>query len=60
MTKTIEKLIQEIQTAPDFGYDDLSVKLNYELKKIGKKWKWSNDYKPKVIIYDDKIIYNYV
>lgn len=47
-----EHLIQRIEKAPDFGYDDEEIELSRRLRAEGKTWKWDNTclFKPKIIV----------
>ncbi len=38
----VKCLIRQIKSCPDFGYDDLEVELDEELKKKGLDWKWQD------------------
>lgn len=52
--KSLKPLIEKIERAPDFKYDDNAQKLTQNLKKINKKWKWIRPgpyYKDKIEIY---------
>ena len=39
---TINQLVNRINSAPDFGYDDEAVELTQRLAKEGKRWRWSS------------------
>lgn len=48
---SLHALIQRIQKAPDFGYDDEAVELNRRLAQRGQTWEWSKDFfNPTVVI----------
>ncbi|KUM38983.1 hypothetical protein [Arthrobacter sp. EpRS71] len=41
---TDDELIDRINKAPDFDYDDEAVELNRRLALGGLAWRWSQDY----------------
>lgn len=48
---TLHALIERIQNAPDFGYDDEAVELNRRLALRNQTWEWSKDFfRPSVVI----------
>lgn len=47
-----EALINRMNQAEDFGYDDEEVELNRRLKLGGLAWRWSQDmFNPRVEVY---------
>lgn len=51
MNARIKQLINKMQKAPDFGYDDEATELTSILDKQGLRWKWEETFvNPKVII----------
>lgn len=48
-TYTNDALIERIEKAPDFGYDDETVELNRRLKMGGLAWRWAGN---KVEVYE--------
>lgn len=47
-----EALINRMNRAPDFGYDDEEVELTRRLKLGGLAWRWSQDmFNPRVEVY---------
>lgn len=46
---TNDALIERIEKAPDFGYDDETVELNRRLKLGALAWRWAGN---KVEVYD--------
>lgn len=53
MDSITARLIQRMETAEEFGYDDEAVELSARLARQGKDWKWSDSFfSPTVIIFD--------